>query len=125
MCFSQKVYPLSGKVPLFIPLFLNNTQCPYKISGGFAIFNDFGISDLSSPSFGALVASTTFKPEATTLNFPSQQPQLSNGVTFANLLKRARLRTSEDNTFTTPLTYAEEGKNISKNTYVYLEKKFF
>ena len=80
--------------------------------------NDFGIGDLASPSFGALVASTTFKPEATTLNFPSQQPQLSNGVTFANLLKRARLRTSEDNTFTTPLTYAEEGKNISKDNNV-------
>ena len=87
---------------------------------GFAIFNDFGIATGGTISpFGVFnnnnqaaadqVGSTTFKPEVTTLNFPSLQPQLSNGVTFANLLKRARLRTSEDTTITTPLSYTEEG----------------
>ena len=86
---------------------------------GFAIFNDFGTATGGTISpFGVFnnnnaaadqVGSTTFKPEVTTLNFPSLQPQLSNGVTFANLLKRARLRTSEDTTITTPLSYTEEG----------------
>ena len=93
----------------------------HDLLSGFAIFNDFGTTIPTSDSpalFGFTnqpqhqqLASTTFKPEMTTLNFPSQQPQLSNGVTFANLLKRARLRTSEDNAYTTtPLSYTEEGK---------------
>merc|ERR1719418_489003 len=91
---------------------------------GFAIFNDFGTATGGTISpFGVFnnnnqaaadqVGSTTFKPEVTTLNFPSQQPQLSNGVTFANLLKRARLRTSEDTTITTPLSYTEEDETTT------------
>ena len=95
--------------------------CDDHLLSGFAIFNDFGTTIPTSDSpalFGFTnqphhqqLASTTFRPEMTTLNFPSQQPQLSNGVTFANLLKRARLRTSEDNAYTTtPLSYTEEGK---------------
>merc|ERR1719491_2377460 len=90
---------------------------------GFAIFNDFGTATGGTISpFGVFnnnnaaadqVGSTTFKPEVTTLNFPSLQPQLSNGVTFANLLKRARLRTSEDTTITTPLSYTEEDETTT------------
>merc|ERR1711881_666091 len=63
---------------------------------GFAFFNDF------------VITTTTAKPEVTTLSYPSQQPQLSNGVTFANLLERARLRTSEEGLRTSPLVPNEE-----------------
>ena len=72
---------------------------------GFAFFNDFELASGSS--------STTSKPpEVTTLHYPSQQPQLSNGVTFANLLERARLRTTEDAAVTTPLSSLEDEEGI-------------
>ena len=70
---------------------------PRRISG-FTFFNDFEI--------------TTTKPVETTLSFPSQQPQLSNGVTFANLVERARLRTAEDFN-TTPLTPEEVDEELT------------
>ena len=86
---------------------------PRRFFQGFAIFNDFEVRKSSTTVRPEVKKSwTTVRPEVTTLNYPSQQPQLSNGVTFANLLKRARLRTSEDTTITTPISFTDEGTCI-------------
>jgi hypothetical protein len=72
---------------------------PRKISG-FALFNHV---DLEQP------LTSTQRPEVTTLNVLPDQPLDLPGVTFANLLERARQRTSEDNTAsTTPMDNLED-----------------
>ena len=81
---------------------------PRKVPSGFAIFNDFDAIFEETAS-----ASSTSRSVATTL----EQPQFLNGVTFANLLERARQRTSaEETTLTTPLTEYLETTTTTPST---------